>query len=205
MRVVLASRNAGKLRELRELLAPLDIEVTSQEEFDIPATPETGLTFVENALLKARAVAAATTCAALADDSGIVVPALGGAPGIYSARYAGTDGDDAANNRKLIAELQQLNASGTASATLPGTLAPAYFFCAIVFLQHATDPTPLIATARWHGHIVAEAAGTNGFGYDPHFYVEARGCTSAELEPTVKNQLSHRAQATRALLAALQV
>ncbi len=188
MRIVLASQNAGKLAELQALLAHLPVTLESQAEHGVPSAPETGATFVENAITKARAVAAATGLAALADDSGLVVPALHGAPGIYSARYAGSHGDDAANNRKLVAELRGIEQRH------------AYFYCAMVFLRHAADPTPILATAAWHGAIVDQAAGNNGFGYDPHFYVPEMGKTSAQLPATVKNQVSHRGQATAKLI-----
>ena len=188
MRIVLASQNTGKLAELQAMLADLPVTLESQGEHGVPSAPETGATFVENAIIKARAVAAATGLAALADDSGLVVPALNGAPGIYSARYAGTHGDDAANNRKLVAELRGINNR------------QAYFYCAMVFLQHAEDPTPIIATAAWHGTIVDHAVGNNGFGYDPHFFLPELGKTSAQLPATVKNQMSHRGQATAKLI-----
>ena len=191
MRVVLASRNPGKLSELQAMLEPLALTLESQPQHDVPSAPETGLTFIENALIKARAVASVTGLAALADDSGLIVPALGGAPGIHSARYAGSHGDDKANNRKLIAEL----------ATQ--TEREAYFYCAIVFLQHCDDPTPVIATARWHGQIVDIAQGDQGFGYDPHFYLPHLQKTSAQLSRAQKNALSHRGQAIAKLVSDL--
>ena len=187
LRVVLASRNEGKLRELTALLGDFGFTLESQAAHDVPSPVEDGLTFVENALIKARAVAAATSLPAIADDSGLVVPALQGAPGIYSARYAGTHGDDLANNAKLVAELA--NASDRR----------AYFYCAMCFIGHAEDPTPLIATAAWHGEIVDEPRGEGGFGYDPHFRVAGRQETSAELPRDEKNALSHRGQACAAL------
>ncbi len=192
MRIILASHNPGKLAELQSLLADLPVRLESQADHQIPAAAETGSTFIENALLKARAVASATGSAALADDSGLVVPALNGAPGIHSARYAGTHGDDAANNQKLIKALQ---AQSDRSA---------YFYCAMVLLRHATDPTPMVATAAWHGEICTEAAGEFGFGYDPHFFLPELQKTSAQLEPHVKNALSHRGQALRTLLGHMQ-
>ena len=188
MRIVLASSNQGKLAELRAILQHLPISLESQAEHDVPPAPETGTTFVENAILKARAVAAATGLAALADDSGLVVPALDGAPGIYSARYAGRHGDDAANNRKLISQLQEIEDRR------------AFFYCAMVLLRHAQDPTPILATAAWHGEIVDQAQGSNGFGYDPHFFVPEMGHTSAQLPAAVKNQISHRGQASAVLI-----
>jgi XTP/dITP diphosphohydrolase len=202
MRVVLASRNPGKLAELNTLLSPLSLSLESQQAHDVPSPPETGTTFIENAIIKARTVAAATGLAALADDSGLVVPALDGAPGIYSARYASRDtsdsfeeeagiGKDHANNQKLIAKLQ-----GVSDRT-------AYFYCAIVFLRHAIDPTPLIATAAWHGQIVDEPRGDHGFGYDPHFYVAEFDKTSAELPRETKNAISHRGLAIGKLIVEL--
>jgi len=188
MRVVLASHNSGKLAELRALLSTTDLSVESQADHNVPSAEETGLTFVENALIKARAVAQATNLAAIADDSGLVVPALEGAPGIHSARYAGTHGDDEANNAKLIQDLKGIDDRR------------AYFFCAMVFMRHPADPTPLIATAAWHGEIIDAPQGTRGFGYDPHFFLPSLGIASAELEATQKNKLSHRGQATAALL-----
>ena len=192
MRIVLASRNTGKLEELSALLEPLDYTVESQAAHNVPSAEETGLTFVENALIKARAVAAATGLAALADDSGLVVPVLDGAPGIYSARYAGSHGDDAANNRKLIADLQGIENR------------EAYFYCAMALLRHANDPTPCIATAAWHGQIIDEPCGEGGFGYDPHFFLPGLQQTSAQLPAAQKNKLSHRGQATARLIAQLQ-
>lgn len=188
MQVVLASRNAGKLKELADLLAPLGLMLKSQAEFDIPSADETGLTFLENALIKARSVAAATKLPAIADDSGLVVPALNGAPGIYSARYAGAEATDADNNAKLVAALQSQ------------TDRRAYFYCALVYLRYADDPTPMVATAAWHGEIIDEPRGQGGFGYDPHFWVPERGCTSAELPRLQKNAISHRGQAMSSML-----
>ena len=190
MQVVLASGNAGKLAEFKSLLADTPFEVialsTVVPDFEMPE--ETGTTFIENALIKARAVAAATGLAALADDSGLVVPGLDGAPGIYSARYAGKHGDDAANNQKLIEALtgkQQRQA---------------YFYCAITLLRHDRDPTPIIATAAWHGEILYAPRGEQGFGYDPLFFIKDENKTSAELPRELKNRLSHRGQATALLL-----
>lgn len=188
MKVVLASNNQGKLIELKSLLQPLGWEVQPQGEFGVSDADETGSTFVENALIKARHACAAINAPAIADDSGIVVPALKGAPGIYSARYAGVHGDDDANNAKLIKDM-------VAEADRR-----AYFFCAMVFLKHADDPVPVIATAAWHGVLTDEPAGENGFGYDPYFYVPKHECTSAQLPSEVKNSLSHRGQATRLLI-----
>ena len=148
MRIVLASRNSGKLLELQAMLAALPVMLESQAEHDVPSPEETGTTFIENAIIKARAVAAATGLSALADDSGLVVPALNGAPGIYSARYAGSHGDDAANNQKLVAQLRGVEDRH------------AYFYCAMALLRHPDDPTPILATGAWHGEIVDQAAGS---------------------------------------------
>ena len=193
MQVVLATRNAGKLKEMQAIFAPLGFQLSSQAEHDLPSVPETGKTFVENALIKAHYAAAATDLPAIADDSGLVVPVLNGEPGIYSARYAGDDASDADNNRKLLDAL--------ADHTYP---VPAYFYCAMVYAAHGTDPTPHIATAAWHGAIVAEPQGANGFGYDPLFLVNDMEVTSAQLEAAEKNRISHRGQACRMLLAQLQ-
>lgn len=196
-RIVLASRNEGKLKELQTMLADTGITLLNMSELDIDSPPETGLTFIENALIKARAVSAAADLPAIADDSGLVVPALGGAPGIHSARYAGRHGDDNANNARLIREL-----SGVTDRR-------AYFYCALVLLKTADDPTPFITTAAWHGHIVDQPRGAGGFGYDPHFVVEGIGgngqpVTSAELPAAEKNRLSHRGQAVRQLVSHLK-
>jgi XTP/dITP diphosphohydrolase len=192
MKIVLASGNRGKLAELAELLAPLHIEVESQAAFGIEPPEESRLTFVENALDKARYASRHTGLPALADDSGLVVPALGGAPGIRSARYAGDDADAAANNAKLVNALTGIDAPA------------AHFFCALVLLRHPEDPAPLVATARWHGVIVSDPRGRGGFGYDPHFLLPDLGCSAAELPAEEKNRLSHRGQAMAALLDALR-
>jgi XTP/dITP diphosphohydrolase len=192
MQLVLASGNRGKLSELRAMLEPFAIVLTAQADLGIEDVPETGLTFVENALVKARHAAACSGLGALADDSGLVVPALAGEPGIYSARYAGQPRDDAANNARLIAEL------GCCSDR------SAHYYCALVLLRHATDPAPVIATARWFGSIVDEPRGTHGFGYDPHFLVRGWSQTAAELDSITKNRLSHRGQAVRQLAAMLE-
>ena len=193
MRVVLASRNQHKLDELKPILAPVGMTLESQADHDVPSPEETGTTFVENAIIKARTVSEATGLPALADDSGIVVPALDGAPGIYSARYAGTDATDEDNNAKLVSEISKLDGH-----------VPAYYFCAIVFFAHALDPTPLIATAPWHGDLVIEPRGQNGFGYDPYFIPNGYEVTSAELDSEEKNRISHRALACGALLEELK-
>lgn len=192
-RLVLASSNIGKLREFNALLGGLEFEVLPQSQFNVPEAAETGLSFVENAILKARNATECTRLPALADDSGLEVDALDGAPGIYSARYAGAGASDEGNLRKLLAELRDI----------PEAMRTARFQCVIAFLRHARDPMPLLAQGTWEGRILFEPAGTNGFGYDPVFFVPTHGCSSAELDPSVKNALSHRAQALRALFAGL--
>jgi len=192
-RVVLATGNAGKVREINQMLAGLDLEVVAQTEYGVPEIEETGLTFVENAMLKARNAASHTGLPAIADDSGIEVDALNGAPGIYSARYAGLGAGDRANNDKLLAAL----------ATVPDAKRTARFQCLMVYMAHAADPTPIICQGTWDGRILHAPRGTNGFGYDPLFYVPTHDCTSAELPPETKNQLSHRGQALRRLVAML--
>ncbi len=190
-RLVLASNNAGKLREFRRLLVPVGIEVIAQEDLGIPEAEEPHLTFVENALAKARHASALAALPALADDSGVCVAALGGAPGVQSARYAGEPKSDARNNAKLVAMLQ-----GVADRR-------AHYYCVLVLLRHATDPEPLIAEGVWHGAIVAAPRGDGGFGYDPHFVDATTGLTGAELPLATKNELSHRGKAIRALIAKL--
>jgi len=192
--IVLASSNPGKVREINQLLATLDLLVQPQSEFGVVDAEETGLTFVENAILKARNAARHTGLPAIADDSGIEVDALNGAPGIYSARFAGEGASDQQNLDKLLAELEGL----------PEAQRSARFQCLMVFLQHADDPTPLICQGTWEGRILLAARGDNGFGYDPVFYVPTHDCSSAELPADVKNALSHRGQALRKLVAALQ-
>lgn len=193
-RVVLASGNRGKLVELQRLLAPLAIEVLSQASFDVPPVEETGLTFIENALLKARNATLHAGMPAIADDSGIIVDALGGAPGIHSARFAGVDADDAANNRKLLRALEDVE---PAKRT-------ARFHCTLVYLRDATDPAPLVAEGVWHGNILSQPRGAAGFGYDPLFYVAMLDATAAELDPEVKNRESHRGRAARRLVELLR-
>ena len=189
-KIVLASNNPGKAREIGELLANLHIEVLPQSQFNVAEIEETGLTFVENALLKARNAAQHTGLPALADDSGLEVDALDGAPGIYSARYARPDASDSDNVQKLLHELQMLGQVSRA----------ARFQCLMVYVRHALDPTPLICQGTWEGEIVDTPAGTNGFGYDPVFYVASEGCTAAQLPAERKNSLSHRGKALRCLL-----
>lgn len=192
--VVLASSNPGKVREIHQLLADLELDVVPQSEFRVVDAEETGLSFVENAILKARNAALHTTLPAIADDSGIEVDYLNGAPGIYSARYAGIGAGDRANLEKLLADL----------ADVAEAQRTARFQCLMVYLRHAHDPTPLICQGTWEGRILFAPRGDNGFGYDPVFYVPTHDCSSAELPPEVKNALSHRGQALRKLLAALR-
>jgi XTP/dITP diphosphohydrolase len=190
--VVLASGNAGKLREFARLFQPLALQLHSQDEFDVPEVAETGLSFVENAIIKARAAAEHCGLPAIADDSGLEVDFLRGEPGIHSARYSGAG--DAANNVKLLAAL----------GDQPEENRRARFQCVLVYMRHALDPTPLVCQASWEGRILFQPRGENGFGYDPLFYVPDQGCSSAELAPEVKNRISHRARASALLLAALQ-
>ena len=192
--IVLASNNGGKVRELTELLAGARIRIVPQGDFGVPEVDETGLSFVENAILKARNAARHTGLPALADDSGIEVDALNGAPGIYSARYAGSGASDDDNLRKLLAALEGL----------PESERGARFQCVIVYLRHAEDPTPLICQGTWEGRILTVPRGTNGFGYDPAFLVPDQDASAAELPPEVKNRLSHRGQALRKLLEGLR-
>jgi XTP/dITP diphosphohydrolase len=190
--LVLASNNAGKLKEFSRLFAPLAIEVIPQGQLGVSEAEEPHATFVENALAKARHAAAATGLPALADDSGICVPALGGAPGVYSARYAGEPKSDAANNAKLVADLAQHQDKR------------AFYYAVLVLVRSADDPRPLIAEGRLDGEVIAEARGAGGFGYDPHFLIAGLGKTAAELTPEEKNPISHRGKALDALLAKLQ-
>ncbi len=193
-KIVLASGNKGKVREFNELLGRLDLEVVPQTEFDVPEIEETGLTFVENAILKARNAALHTGLPAIADDSGLEVDALKGAPGIYSARYAGADASDEQNLIKLLNTLE-----GVSQAERT-----ARFQCLLVFMQHERDPTPIICQGTWEGRITESPQGENGFGYDPVFYVPDHHCTSAQLSAEEKNRLSHRGQALQRLLQALR-
>ena len=194
--IVVASGNAGKIAELARTLAPLGVTLRPQGDFAVPEVEETGLSFIENAILKARAAAAHTGLPAIADDSGLAVDALGGAPGIYSARYAslgGGDRSDAANNAKLLDAL----------ADVPAERRSAHFHCALVYLRSADDPTPVIAEGRWVGQLRTAARGDGGFGYDPLFEPDGLAVTAAELSPEEKSRLSHRARASATLLDAL--
>lgn len=190
-RVVLASANVGKLRELDALLAPAGMDVVPQSQFDIPGVEETGESFIENAILKARHAACLSGLPAIADDSGLMVDALDGAPGVRSARYAGVDASDEDNLRLLLENLREV----------PEDRRKARFVCLMVYMNHPQDACPLVGEGIWHGRITHTPRGEGGFGYDPVFFVEDRGCTSAELAPVDKNSISHRAKAMRALLA----
>ncbi|GGD00015.1 RdgB/HAM1 family non-canonical purine NTP pyrophosphatase [Undibacterium terreum] len=191
-KIVLASNNQGKLKEFFQILAPLGIEVHSQAEFNVPECPEPHITFLENALEKARHASRLTGLPALADDSGVCVNALGGAPGVYSARYAGEPKSDARNNAHLI---ENLSAHKDRSA---------YYYCVLVYVRSANDPQPIIADGVWTGEMVAAPRGEGGFGYDPYFWIPSLGKTAAELTSQEKNQLSHRGQALRALVEKLK-
>jgi XTP/dITP diphosphohydrolase len=190
-RLVIASNNPGKLREFSALLAPLGVEAITQGELGISEADEPHPTFIENALTKARHASAASGLPALADDSGICVPALGGAPGVYSARYAGEPKSDARNNEKLVAAVQGLTRN-------------AFYYCVLVLVRSATDPRPVIADASWHGEIIDTPRGTGGFGYDPYFWLPDRRCTAAEMPANEKNRISHRGLASAALIERLR-
>ncbi len=189
-KLVLASGNQGKLRELALRFESLSIEIVSQDQFELELVEETGLSFVENAVLKAREASRVSGLPALGDDSGLVVDALDGRPGIYSARYAGEHADDRANNEKLLAEL----------ADFPMERRTAHFHCCLVLLRHAADPAPIISEGRWYGHILEAPRGTGGFGYDPLFHDRQLGATAAELSLAEKARVSHRGQALGALI-----
>ncbi len=193
-KIVLASNNRGKIREIQELLAGLDMEVLPQADFVKGEAEETGLTFVENAIIKARYASRVSGLPAMADDSGLEVDALGGAPGVFSARYAGIGASDADNNEKLLRDLAGVEDSARS----------ARFRCVMVYLRHADDASPLISEGVWEGRILHEPRGSGGFGYDPVFFVHERGCASAELAPADKNRLSHRGKALQSLAALLE-
>jgi XTP/dITP diphosphohydrolase len=195
VRVVLASSNSGKLRELTSLLAPLGFDLVAQNTLGLGTPPETGDTFAANALLKARYAAAATNLPALADDSGIEVDALGGRPGVYSARYAGEGASDQQNLRKMLGELHGV----------PAGKRTARYQCVIAFVSTSIDTQPILATGTWEGTLITEPRGLGGFGYDPIFVPSGFDRTAAELDPAQKNSLSHRGQALAALIAQLQI
>jgi len=187
---VLATGNPGKVKELASMLAPLNIDIVPQSEFKVPDVPETGTTFIENAIIKARHAAKLTGLPAIADDSGLEVMALGGAPGIYSARFSGENATDQSNIDKLLLELQDTAAEQR----------QARFVCVLVYMKDEHDPTPIICQGFWNGHITNDQQGLSGFGYDPVFFVNEKNCTSAELSKEIKNSISHRAQALSQLL-----
>lgn len=191
-KTVLASNNVGKLKEFGQMLAPLGFELHVQSEFGVPEAEEPYLTFIENALAKARHASRLTGLPAMADDSGICATALGGAPGVFSARYAGEPKSDARNNQKLIADLASSRDKSAA------------YYCVLVYVRHADDPQPVIAEGQWRGEIIDTPRGENGFGYDPYFLIPSLGKTAAELSPDEKNRLSHRGQALRELIDKLQ-
>ena len=193
-RIVLATGNQGKVKEMGEILAPFDLRIVPQSEFDVPEADETGLTFVENAIIKARNAAAHTGLPAIADDSGLEVDFLKDAPGIYSSRFAGPSATSRDNLIKLLADMKDV----------PEEKRTARFQCLMVYMEHENDPTPLICQGTWEGRILFEERGENGFGYDPVFYVPTHDCASAELSKEVKNQLSHRGQALRQLAEAMK-
>lgn len=196
-RWVIATGNKGKLKEFSRLFADTGIEILAQTELGVKEAEENGLSFIENSILKARNASAQTGLPAIADDSGLEVAALNGEPGIYSARYstdiAGDDCNDETNNKKLLKRLEGIDDRR------------ARFVCALSFVRHAKDPTPIVAVAYWNGRILQEPGGTEGFGYDPLFYVESHACTSAELAPDVKNKMSHRGQALSKFMQMLDV
>lgn len=192
-KIILASNNPGKLKELQAVLGKEHYQLIQQSEYNVSQVEETGTTYVENAIIKARHAAHITGMPALADDSGIEVDALHGVPGVYSARYAGNDCNDVSNNAKLLSELYKV----------PDEHRTARFQCVLVLMRHAKDPMPLICQGTWEGIILHEEKGSNGFGYDPLFYVPTHGCASAELDSVEKNRISHRAQALQNLIASL--
>lgn len=193
-KVVLATGNAGKVRELASLLSDFGLDVVAQTELGVDSADETGLTFIENAILKARHAAQITGLPAIADDSGLAVNALGGAPGIYSARYSGEDATDQQNLEKLLHTLQDI----------PDDKRQAQFHCVLVYMRHEDDPTPVVCHGSWPGVITREPAGNGGFGYDPIFFVLSEGKTAAELTREEKSAISHRGQALKLLLDALR-
>ncbi|PJC85983.1 non-canonical purine NTP pyrophosphatase [Vibrio sp. HA2012] len=193
-KIVLATGNQGKVREMADLLSDFGFEVLAQNELNVSDVAETGTTFIENAIIKARHAAKETGLPAIADDSGLEVDALKGAPGIYSARYAGNDSNDRNNLNKLLDDMRNV----------PEAERTARFHCVLVMMRHADDPTPIVCHGIWEGRILTEAHGSNGFGYDPVFFVPEKGCASAELEAAVKKQLSHRGKALQQLFTTLR-
>lgn len=193
-KIVLATNNQGKVNELQNLLSQAGFNIVAQSEYQVPDADETGLTFIENAILKARHTAQLTGLPAIADDSGLVVAALDGAPGIYSARYSGEHATDKNNNQKLL----------TALADVPDNQRQAYFYCALVYMRHANDPTPIICCGKWHGIILHQEHGQGGFGYDPLFFVPELGASAAALTREHKSEISHRGQALKQLLVSLK-
>ncbi|WJG10379.1 XTP/dITP diphosphatase [Aliiglaciecola sp. LCG003] len=189
-KIVLATGNQGKVKEFARMLQDFPYEVIPQSEFSVPEAPETGTTFVENAIIKARNAAKVTGLPAIADDSGLAVDALGGAPGVYSSRYAGVNASDKDNLNKLLLNM----------ADIPEASRAARFLCVIVFMQSADDPTPIICQGEWHGHIAMTERGEDGFGYDPVFWVSSQNQTAAQLTAEVKNRLSHRGKAMKVLI-----
>lgn len=193
-KIVLATGNQGKVREMADVLSDFGFDVVAQSEFNVSDVAETGTTFIENAIIKARHAAKETGLPAIADDSGLEVDALNGAPGVYSARYSGEGATDQKNIDKMLAAMEGI----------PTEKRTARFHCVLVLMKHQNDPTPLICHGSWEGHITTEQQGENGFGYDPIFWVSEDNCSSAELEPARKKQLSHRGQALKKLFAALK-
>ncbi|EOG9063427.1 XTP/dITP diphosphatase [Vibrio fluvialis] len=193
-KIVLATGNQGKVREMADLLADFGFDVVAQSEFNVSEVAETGTTFIENAIIKARHAAKETGLPAIADDSGLEVDYLGGAPGVYSARYAGEDASDQQNLEKLLDAMKDV----------PEAQRSARFHCVLVLMRHENDPTPLVCHGKWEGSILTQAHGSNGFGYDPIFFVPEENCASAQLEPMRKKQLSHRGQALKKLFQAIE-
>ncbi|MBY7973980.1 XTP/dITP diphosphatase [Vibrio fluvialis] len=193
-KIVLATGNQGKVREMADLLADFGFDVVAQSEFNVSEVAETGTTFIENAIIKARHAAKETGLPAIADDSGLEVDYLGGAPGVYSARYAGENASDQQNLEKLLDAMKDV----------PEAQRSARFHCVLVLMRHENDPTPLVCHGKWEGRILTQAHGSNGFGYDPIFFVPEENCASAQLEPVRKKQLSHRGQALKKLFQAIE-
>ncbi|MBY7788342.1 XTP/dITP diphosphatase [Vibrio fluvialis] len=193
-KIVLATGNQGKVREMADLLADFGFDVVAQSEFNVSEVAETGTTFIENAIIKARHAAKETGLPAIADDSGLEVDYLGGAPGVYSARYAGEDASDQQNLEKLLDAMKDV----------PEAQRSARFHCVLVLMRYENDPTPLVCHGKWEGRILTQAHGSNGFGYDPIFFVPEENCASAQLEPVRKKQLSHRGQALKKLFQAIE-